>query len=170
MATDPSYASGTGVYDLLCAEYCGLEHSGMIGLVRVVPEGEYAEWLDQNKPSEGGAASQQGFKLYQSKGCVGCHSTDGSRMVGPSFLGVYGHQVSLRDGSTATADENYIRESILNPSAKVAAGYQPIMPTFQGLITEEGVLQLVEYIKSLTPAPRPGVGPGTTPASKPQNR
>jgi cytochrome c oxidase subunit 2 len=137
-----------GVYDLFCAEYCGLEHSGMIGSVRVVPREEYEEWLEANMAA--GEGPQQAERLYQTKGCAGCHSTDGSRMVGPSFLGLFGHQVTLSDGSKVVADENYIRESILNPTAKIVAGYEPVMPTYQGQITDEELDALIAFLKSLS--------------------
>lgn len=143
-------ATKVGTYDLFCTQYCGLEHSGMIGSIRVVPYEEYTEWLQTNKPSAGASGAELGAKLYQTKGCAGCHTTNGSRLVGPSFLGVFGHQVSLSDGSKVTADENYIRESILTPSAKIVAGYPNAMPTFQGQLTSQELDALVAFIKSLS--------------------
>ena len=140
-----------GVYHLFCAEYCGTQHSGMIGRVVVMEPAEFERWL-------GGGATQAstaelGESLFQRFGCEPCHRAAGSRQ-GPSLAGLFGKTVNLESGGTAIADENYIRESILEPRAKIVAGYQPIMPTFKGLISEEGILQLIAYIKSLNAEPR----------------
>jgi cytochrome c oxidase subunit 2 len=143
-------ATKVGVYDLFCAEYCGLQHSGMIGSVRVVPEEEYTAWLEANKAPEGAATAEVGKRLYELKGCFGCHTTDGSHSVGPSFKGVFGHKVSLKDGSQVTADENYLRESILDPGAKVVGGFQPVMPTYQGQLKPQELDALIAFIKSLS--------------------
>jgi cytochrome c oxidase subunit 2 len=150
-----------GKYHLFCAEYCGTRHSGMIGWIHVMEPQDYQAWLSGGS-GEGSLASR-GEKLFQDLACGNCHKPDNTGR-GPNLVGIFGRTVELAGGGTIKADEAYFRESILNPTAKVAAGYQPIMPTFQGLITEEGVVQLVEYIKSLTPAPRPGIGTGTSPA------
>ncbi|MBZ0265486.1 cytochrome c oxidase subunit II [bacterium] len=135
---------------LFCAEYCGTKHSEMLGKIKVVSDREFKEWLDTN--ANAGAdmnPADYGAKLYTSRGCVTCHSVDGSTGNGPSFLGVFGHEVALKGGTTIVADENYIRESILNPQSKVVAGFQPIMPTYQGLLKDRDVDALVAYIKSL---------------------
>jgi cytochrome c oxidase subunit 2 len=108
--------------------------------------------------------AENGGKLFESLACVNCHHLDGSGRC-PTLVGLFGKKVQLSDGRTVTADEAYIRESILQPTAKIVAGYQPLMPTFQGLVTEEGVVQLIEYIKSLGQPPGgPPEGSGTTPA------
>src|SRR5262249_34141367 len=107
-----------------------------------------------------------GKKLFDDLACSNCHKLDGSGRC-PTLVNVFGHNVQLAGGGTVKADEGYIRESILQPTAKVVAGYQPIMPTFQGLVTEEGILQLIEYVKSL--APKPGTE-AATPVLTPRNR
>jgi cytochrome c oxidase subunit 2 len=139
-----------GEHHLFCAEYCGTDHSAMVGKVRVVSEREYNEWLQESMVSgEGMSAEDFGAKLYVSKTCNTCHSIDGSANNGPSFLGIYGEEALMADGSRVTVDENYIRESILTPQKKVAAGYEPIMPTFQGLVQAHEIDALIAFIKSL---------------------
>lgn len=143
-------APQTGEHNLFCAEYCGTGHSTMIGKVKVLSEREYEEWLTSSLSSgEGMSPAELGAKLYVSKTCTTCHSTDGRAMNGPTFLGIFGHAVALSDGSKVTVDENYIRESILNPQAKVVMGFQPIMPTFQGLMKDREIDALIAFIKSL---------------------
>ena len=140
-------ATRPGRYHIFCSQYCGTKHSTMIGWVDVMQPADYQTWLS------GGAASESlataGAKLFQVHACNTCHSPD-SLARGPNLEGLFGKQVQLSDGRTIIADESYIRESIMNPNAKIVAGFQPIMPTFQGLIDEEGLLQLVAYIKSLS--------------------
>ena len=137
-----------GEYHLFCTEYCGTQHSGMIGNVVVMEPGEYQAWL-----SGGGGLSMvaRGERLFQQLGCVGCHVSDGSGR-GPSLAGKYGAQETLANGTTVHVDDTYIRESILTPQMKLVAGYGPLMPTFQGLVNEESVMSLIEYIKSLPAA------------------
>jgi cytochrome c oxidase subunit 2 len=139
-------ATKPGAYHLFCAQYCGTQHSGMIGRIVVMEPAEYVKWL------EGGAAgvsmAEAGEKLFQRLGCSTCHRPDGTGQ-GPSLLGLFGKPVELQGGKTVTADENYIRESILDPRAKITVRYQPVMPIFKGLVSEEGILQLIAYIKSL---------------------
>ncbi|MGH7844104.1 MAG: cytochrome c oxidase subunit II [Candidatus Binatia bacterium] len=139
-------ATKPGVYHLFCAEYCGTQHSGMIGRVVVMEPAEFEMWLDGGATR--GSTVELGEGLFQRFGCAPCHRAGGTRQ-GPSLAGLFGKTVKLEAGGTVVADENYIRESILEPRAKIAAGYQPIMPTFKGLISEEGILQLIAYIKSL---------------------
>jgi len=140
----------TGKYHLFCAEYCGTNHSRMIGWVYVMEAADYANWLRGGQ--SGGSLAESGAKLFQDLACSNCHHSDNSGRC-PSLVGVFGSTVKLSGGGMVTADEGYLRESILQPNAKIVAGYQPVMPTFQGLVTEEGVLQLVEYIKSLGTKP-----------------
>jgi cytochrome c oxidase subunit 2 len=150
-----------GQYHLFCAEYCGTLHSGMIGWIYVMEPAEYERWLAGGPAGESLASG--GERLFQERGCANCHRSDKPGRC-PNLVGVYGQPVSLTTGETVKADEAYIRESILNPSAKIVAGYQNIMPSFQGLVTEEDLLQLIEYIKSVgkpsqqaaPPAPRAG--------------
>ena len=143
-------ATETGEFHLFCAEYCGTKHSGMIGRVIVMEPNDYQAWLSgtTNAP-----LAVRGEELFKQMACVSCHLNDNSGR-GPSLAGVFGSQVTLAAGGTATADDAYLRESILNPQNKVVAGYQPLMPTFQGQVNEEGVRSLIQYIKSLPAAAR----------------
>ena len=143
----------TGTFHLFCAEYCGTEHSGMVGSVIVMEPNDYQAWL-----TGGGGLSMtaRGEQLFQQLGCVSCHLNDGTGR-GPALGGKFGLQEQLANGDTIIVDDSYVRESILNPQLKLVAGYQPLMPTFQGLVDEEAVMSLIEYIKSLPPA----VGTGT---------
>jgi cytochrome c oxidase subunit 2 len=159
-------AARPGRYHLFCAEYCGTKHSGMIGSIVVMEPARFQEWLAGG--SAGVSLASAGEKLFADLACVTCHRADtGAR--GPDLSGLFGKPVKLVGGETVTADESYIRESIVTPAARVVAGYQPIMPTFQGLVSDEQLLQLVAYVQSLKapeatagapPAPAPAPGPG----------
>jgi len=140
-----------GRYHLFCAEYCGTRHSGMIGEVVVMEPSEYQTWLSGGVPE--GSLASAGAKLFADLACNTCHRPD-AQGRGPVLEGLFGKSVTLQSGETAVVDEAYVRESILTPSAKIAAGFQPIMPTFQGLVTEEQLLELVEYVKSLNALPQ----------------
>jgi cytochrome c oxidase subunit 2 len=135
-----------GTYHLFCAEYCGTRHSGMIGRVVVMEPNEYQTWLSGGV-QEGSLASA-GEKLFADLACNTCHRAD-AQGRGPVLQNLFGRTVALQSGETVVADEAYIRESILTPATKVVAGFQPIMPAFQGLVSEEGLLELIEYVKSL---------------------
>jgi cytochrome c oxidase subunit II len=135
-----------GTYHLFCAEYCGTRHSGMVGQVVVMEPNDYQTWLSGGA-GEGSLASA-GQKLFNDLACNTCHRPD-AQGRGPVLQNLFGKTVELASGERVVADEAYIRESILNPQAKITVGYQPIMPTFQGLVTEEGLLELIEYVKSL---------------------
>jgi cytochrome c oxidase subunit 2 len=152
----------TGKYHFFCSQYCGTNHAVMGGWVTVMEQDEYAKWLAGTAAS--GDPVAVGEKLYNDLACSTCHLPDGKGR-GPSYNGVYGSQVKFADGSTAVADDNYIRESILQPNGKIVAGYQPVMPSFQGLVTEDQILALTAYIKSLKDNPSPGkpgaAGPAT---------
>jgi cytochrome c oxidase subunit 2 len=144
-------ATKPGVYHLFCAEYCGTEHSRMIGSVYVMEPRDYENWLAGGTAGKSMVAS--GADLFTSLACVTCHRpSPGVTQRGPNLEGVYNSQVKLADGRTVTADDNYVREAILNPFAKVVAGYDPVMPTFQGQVTEEQLTQLIAYVRSLGPA------------------
>ncbi len=146
-------ATKPGRYHLFCAEYCGTKHSGMIGWVEVMEPAQYQAWLSGG--AAGGSLAASGEKLFRDLACNTCHSAD-SGARGPDLVGLFGKPVELEAQRTVVADENYLRESIVDPRSKLVRGYQPIMPTFQGQISEEGLLQLVAYIKSL-PAAQAGV-------------
>jgi cytochrome c oxidase subunit 2 len=139
-------ATKTGTFDIFCAEYCGVEHSLMIGKITVMEPADYEAWLEDKMPGRTLAAS--GEQLFQEKACNTCHRSDSDARA-PILNGVYGSEVALLGGDIVTADDNYIRESIMNPAAKVVAGYQPIMPTYKGQLTEEELLELMSYIQSL---------------------
>jgi cytochrome c oxidase subunit 2 len=142
-------ATKTGEYHLFCAEYCGTRHSGMIGTVFVMEPNDYEAWLSGGGATAGGGSMvQQGQQLFTQLACVTCHLPDGSGR-GPSLVGVFGSTVTLDNGTKVVADETYLRESILMSQAKTVAGYQQLMPTFQGLVNEDGLASLIEYIKSM---------------------
>ncbi|HKT89928.1 MAG TPA: cytochrome c oxidase subunit II [Candidatus Sulfotelmatobacter sp.] len=141
-------ATQPGTYHLFCSQYCGTQHSGMIGSIVVMEPAAYEAWMNGGST---GPLSATGEKLFAELGCSTCHRTD-TQGRGPNLQGVFGKPVLLQDGRTVTADENYIRESILDPGAKVVNGFKPVMPTFQGLVSEEQLNALVAYVKSLSPA------------------
>ena len=141
-------ATKPGTYHLFCAEYCGTKHSGMIGQVIAMTPQDYEAWLAGG--SAMGSPAKNGERLFTEHACVTCHKQD-STGRGPTLYGLYGSKVTLADGRTVSADENYLRESIMNSQAKVVQGHQPIMPAFQGMLTEENLMQLIAYIKTLKP-------------------
>lgn len=142
-----------GESTIFCTEYCGDGHSDMLGKVVVHEEEEFENWLAENagggsKPEDMPPA-EWGEQLVQEYACNTCHSTDGSRLVGPTWQGKFGSEEALTDGSTVTVDENYIRESILEPSAKVVEGFPDVMNTYQGQLNDEQINAIIEYIKTL---------------------
>lgn len=166
-------ATKPGRYHIFCAEYCGTKHSGMIGTVIVMEPQQYQDWL-AGGGSEGTMA-ERGAKLFNDLACNTCH-LDSGQGRGPSLKDIVGKPVELAGGQTAIVDEAYLRESILNSQAKIVKGFTPLMPTFQGLVSEEGLAALIEHIKSLSPqaaasapAPVPAAAPSTsTPAAPAQ--
>ncbi len=136
-----------GEYYLFCAEYCGTDHAKMKGKVVVMEPMDYQNWLSGSEADE--PMEVIGERKFQQLACHTCHA-DKPNARGPSLVGMFGKPVRLQDGRTVIMDESYIRESILNPNAKIAAGYKPVMPTFQGQIDELGILQITAYIKSLS--------------------
>jgi cytochrome c oxidase subunit II len=155
-------ATKPGKYHLFCAEYCGTKHSGMVGSIIAMDPEDFQAWLSGGGASESPVAA--GLKLFQDLACITCHTGDATAR-GPQLANLYNSSVRLQDGSTVTADDSYIRESIVNPRAKVVAGFQPIMPTFQGLVTEEQLLQLIAYVRSLS---QQGAAPAPAGTSAPQ--
>jgi cytochrome c oxidase subunit 2 len=154
-------ATTPGTYHLFCAEYCGTSHSGMIGNIIVMEPKEYAQWM------AGGPSAplpEAGKQLFASLGCSTCHRFD-IQGRGPNLTAVYNKPVLLEDGRTVIADENYVRESILNPTAKIVNGFKPVMPTFQGLVSDEQLNALVAYVKSLGQAPAGTAGAQNQPAA-----
>jgi len=143
-------ATRPGEFDLFCTEFCGDGHSEMIGKVKVLNEREYAVWLEEGSSGgEGMSLEEYGRKLYVSKACNTCHSIENKNLVGPAFNGVYGKTRVFTSGEKLTADENYIRESILEPQAKIVAGYDPVMPTYQGLLGDREIDAIIAYMKTL---------------------
>jgi len=142
-------AQKTGDYHVFCTEFCGAAHSQMLAKLKVVSEEEFERWLQESDDEL--TLAQKGAKLSNSKGCVACHSVDGSLKVGPTWKGLWersGHE--MLDGTKVTVDENYLRESILAPNAKVVKGYPAgVMPTYQGQLSEDELSALIEYIKEL---------------------
>jgi len=145
-------AEEKGDFQVFCTEYCGLQHSQMPAVIRVVEPADYTAWLNNNKPvmasGDGGMneMAMKGEETYDNK-CKSCHSLDGSRVVGPTWKGLYGAKREFSDGSSVDADENYLRESILNPAAKIVKGYPPAMPPYAGQLSDDEITQLIEYMK-----------------------
>ncbi|HYX31380.1 MAG TPA: cytochrome c oxidase subunit II [Pyrinomonadaceae bacterium] len=169
-------ATKPGRYNFFCAEYCGMNHSGMRGYIEVMEPTEYENWLSGNAAASPAAA---GRGLFESLGCVSCHGANAEGGRGPALMGVFGAKVVLNNGQSVVADEGYVRESILNPQAKIVTGFGPIMPSFQGQISEEQLLQLVAYVKSLSTAkpetatekpPPPSAKPSATPKASPSSK
>jgi cytochrome c oxidase subunit 2 len=136
----------TGEYRLFCAEFCGTLHSGMIGRVVVMEPADFQRWLGEG--ATGVSTAEAGAEFFQRLGCAVCHRASDTGQ-GPSLAGLFGQSVKLEGGGSAVADEAYIRESIVEPHAKVVAGYPAIMPTFKGLVGEDGILQIIAYLKAL---------------------
>jgi cytochrome c oxidase subunit II len=143
-------ATRIGEFHLFCAEYCGTNHSRMNGRVVVVEPGDYQSWLAGGKSNQ--SPAEAGKQLFEELRCVTCHRAGGGTSRCPPLEDLYAYQVKLATGQTVTADEDYLRESILRPAAKVVAGYQPLMPSFDGQVDEEQLIQLIAYIKSLAKA------------------
>ena len=150
-------ATEAGTYNLFCDQLCGTDHAAMIGTVTVMMPGDYTRWLAANPASEG--LAEQGKRLFVSYGCSGCHSVGafggGGTVRAPPLAGVYGHPVPLSDGTVVVADDQYLRDSILMPGRQVVASYEDKMPSFAGIVSEEDLIRLVAFIKSL------GAGDGT---------
>lgn len=141
-------ATKAGSFQLFCTEYCGDGHSAMLARVHVLPREEFEEWL-QNDPYKGLSPVQIGEKVFKSR-CTSCHTETTTRLVGPGLAGLFGREEALEGGGKVMVDENYLRESILNPQAKIVAGYQGVIMTpFQGQLSEEELTGVIEYIKSL---------------------
>jgi cytochrome c oxidase subunit 2 len=150
-----------GRYRLYCSQYCGTNHALMGGWIDVMEPADYAAWLSGSVGTEANPVVA-GEKIFAEKACNTCHLSDGKGRA-PSLNGVYGAKVLLADGSTVTADDAYLRESLLQPNAKLVAGFQPLMPSFQGQLTEEQILALTTYIKSLQSQAPPATGAGIAP-------
>ena len=143
-------ATTPGTYQILCAEYCGAGHSRMRGSVIAMPPSEYAAWAAGNTSSD---LAKTGEKLAAEYGCLRCHTVDGTPHLGPSWKGLYGQTIPLSDGTHVLADDAYLTESMMDPTAKLHAGYPPLMPTFLGRLSGPEAAAIVEYIRSLRSTP-----------------
>jgi cytochrome c oxidase subunit 2 len=141
-----------GVFHLFCAEYCGTDHSRMTGRIVVMAPTDFQQWLTEQDVS--GTMAAEGARLFRQFGCGGCHGA-GASVRAPALEGLYGKAVPLSDGTMEIADDRYIRDSIIKPRTRIAAGYQPLMPSYEGKITEDELIQIVAYIKSLAADARP---------------
>src|SRR5215471_16910936 len=156
-----------GRYHLFCSQYCGTNHAVMGGWVTVMEPADFEAWMSGG-PTQGSLA-EAGAKLFRELACNNCHVSSGQGR-GPSLVGLYGSIVRLEGGATVVADDNYLRESILNPRAKIVAGYKADMPVFQGLVNEEQLLELIAYIRSLAPPQAASGQPGTAAERHPPAR
>ncbi len=142
-------AEEAGESIVFCTEYCGTGHSDMLAKVIVHTEEDFQTWLEKNGGGGSGTPVEQGEQLVQLQGCSTCHSDDGTRLIGPSFKGLWESEETLSDGSTVTVDENYLRESILNPGAKIVESYDNVMTPYEGRISDEEITNIIEYLKTL---------------------
>jgi cytochrome c oxidase subunit 2 len=140
-------ATRIGEYHLFCAEYCGTDHAAMLGTVTVMRPEDYAAWLEVQPQPEDPAA--RGAALYRSQGCSGCHEA-GSRVRAPSLAGIYGSIQPLADGSFVHVDEAYLRDALMLPQKQVVASYAPVMPSYQGSLDEDQIIDLIAYLKAKT--------------------
>jgi len=139
-------ATKAGTYDFFCTEYCGKDHSRMITKVIVKEQADYDAWMKEEAKIS--SKPKDGKTLFAQGGCTACHSLAGEKGTGPALNGLFGREEALADGTTVMADENYLRESIVNPTAKIVNGYAPVMPPFAGTFSDEELDALVNYIKS----------------------
>jgi cytochrome c oxidase subunit 2 len=162
-------ATRPGEYHLFCSQYCGTNHASMVGTVVVLPPDQFQHWLDKHPDGSRAVEGQKTFLKYR---CASCHTGDGTGGA-PDLGGLFGQVVPLRDAAPVVADEAYIRESILDPAAKVVAGHEPIMPTYRGQISEEEIIQIIAWLKTLGPGGLPrrvesAARPTTTPPINPR--
>lgn len=158
-------ATKPGHFHLFCAEYCGTDHSKMIGEVVVETPGQYAQWL-ANKDAE--SMAERGRRQFESLGCMQCHARSKGDQAGPPLTGLYGHRVPLSGGRFIVADDAYIRRAILDPKSELRAGFKPLMPSYDGKIDPEQVMEITAYIRSIADAIGPVAGPGIEVQESPQ--
>jgi len=140
-------ATKLGSFHLFCAEYCGSEHSRMTGRIVVVSQDEYGSWLTAQPQGDG--LAKEGEAIFRARGCSGCHA-EASKVHAPKLRGLYGRAVQLADGRTVTADDAYLRDSMLLPKRDITAGFEPIMPSYKGILTDGEIVSLTAYIRSLS--------------------
>ncbi len=138
-----------GEYEIFCTQYCGTGHSTMRAEMVVMNGKDYQKWLAGTKTEKAEPLWKKGEEVVEHSGCLSCHTTDGSPKIGPTLKGVYGSRVTLSDGTIVTADDNYIRESVLDPNAKIVKGFPAIMPTFKGTLKDEDIAAVIAYMKRL---------------------
>ena len=138
-----------GKFNIFCTEYCGDQHSNMMATLRVVDSEEYNNFLSEVDFDDSIPLSEAGKQIYTKKGCNACHSVDGTDMVGPTWKGLYNKRREFTDGTSQVSDDAYLKESILYPQAKIVKGYQPVMPSYQGLLVDQEIMAIIEYIKEL---------------------
>ncbi len=155
-------ATKTGTFHMMCTEYCGTDHARMLGRVIVMEPQDYAAWLSAQP--EGDDLAHAGERLFTARGCAGCHAP-GSKVHAPSLAGIWGRAVQLDGGRVASVDEAYLRDSILQPRRDVVAGYEPIMPSYAGLLSDGEIQELTAYVRSLGAGPREVRTPGVPPLS-----
>ena len=138
-----------GTFEIFCAEYCGVGHSVMRATLHVMPEAGYAAWAAAGSGSGTASPAERGKALAEKSGCLGCHSVDGTEKIGPTFRGIYGRRTVFSDGREVTADEEYLRESIVDPGAKIVKGYPNVMPTFKTSLSPDDIADVVLYLKGI---------------------
>jgi cytochrome c oxidase subunit 2 len=139
-----------GEYQIYCTQYCGTGHSDMWAKVIVHEPGGFERWLREASDFlKKMPPAQAGERLYRTRGCAQCHSVDGAGGTGPTFSKLFEHKVAVEGGKTVIADEDYVRESIMDPQAKIVLGFQPVMPTFKGRLTDQEITAIIEYLKTL---------------------
>ena len=143
-------ANKLGNYHIFCTEYCGDQHSNMVAVLKVVDDNDYISFLNEVDFDDSIPLSESGKNIYVKKGCNACHSIDGTDMVGPTWKGLYKSNRDFTDGTAAISDELYLKESILYPQKKIVKGYQPVMPSYQGLLVDKEIEAIIEYIKELS--------------------
>jgi cytochrome c oxidase subunit 2 len=150
-------AKDVGVYDIECAELCGVSHSRMLGKVHVLSAEDYERWLQANPPPRAELSTEnlvdEGRAVAARRGCLNCHTIDGQPHIGPTWAGLYESLVSLADGTSVVADDEYLTRSMMEPEVQLVAGYKAVMPTYQGTLPEPEVAALVEFIRSLQHTP-----------------
>ncbi|HEY0255741.1 MAG TPA: cytochrome c oxidase subunit II [Kofleriaceae bacterium] len=160
-------ATVPGTYDILCTQYCGTKHSYMRGQVIALAPADYASWREHAdkapRKGTGSGLAARGLEVAAERGCLRCHSTDGTRFVGPSFIRLYGADRELSDGRHVVADEAYLTESMMDPQAKLVRGFQPVMPSYRGALTPEDTAAILEYLRSQRDAAPPRLPPAELP-------
>ncbi|NQY73687.1 MAG: cytochrome c oxidase subunit II [Candidatus Margulisbacteria bacterium] len=138
-----------GKYQIFCTEYCGKDHSNMLATLTVLSESDYQEWVKAGDPNKSLPLDQLGQKLYTDKGCVACHSIDGTTNIGPTWKGLYQSNRTFTSGESHIADDNYLRESMVKPMEEIVEGFQGVMPTFAGSLSDREIDAIIEYIKKI---------------------